>query len=183
MAYTIEIRTFNDDHLHQLSNAFEMFTTIHVPFADNKMTDARTTFIEQCQQPFVRLCLQHILHYVEQHITFDINRISNEFYHQHVARLLHELIHGSDSFHRRYLIHQIREQCNQKKDLPDRLYRMMAKEKLLSIEQESKHNTDKKKISIILNCMQTILTADDDRMRQMQLIDVFNKTDMYVQRS
>ncbi len=54
----------------------------------------------------------------------------------------------------------------------------MLKEKLIQIDTKAKIDTDKKKISMIIDGINRILSNENDRIKQEQLMELFNRIDV-----
>lgn len=178
MAYFTESRNLNDTDIHELSRSVELYSIAHIPLSEKATKVEYSTFLEQLKTPFLRLCTQRIINLLNQDNTIDLDKVSSKFYHERIIDLFNELIHGSDEFNQDFVFHQIKEQLRKTKDLPDKLYRQMLKEKLILLDTKSKIDTDKKKISMIIDGINRILMNEKDRRKQEQLIDLFDRVNV-----
>ncbi|CAF2849900.1 unnamed protein product [Rotaria sp. Silwood2] len=178
MAYFVETRNLSKIDIHELSKAADLYSIVHINLAEEANNDECLTFLEHLKAPFIRICIQRILNLIKQDNTINLTKVSNKFYNERIIDLLNELIYGSDEFNRNLFFHQIKKYLKKNKDLPDKLYRQMLKEKLIHIDTKIKIDTDKKKISTIINEINQILINVDDRIKQEQLVDLFDRIDM-----
>ncbi len=178
MAYFIETRNLSEQDIHELSKAVDLYSIAHIPLAEEATKNECSDFLEHLQAPFIRICIQRILNLINQENTIDLDKVSNKFYNERIIHLFNELIYGSDEFNRNLLFHQIKELLKKNKELPDKLYRQMLKEKLIQIDTKVKIDTDKKKVSMINDGINRILSNENDRIKQEQLMELFNRIDM-----
>ncbi|CAF1322126.1 unnamed protein product [Adineta steineri] len=177
MAYFIETSNLSEQNIQELAKSTKLYSIVDISLSDKATKDEYSIFLEQLKSPFIRICIQRILNSVNEN-TIDLSKVSNEFYKQYINDLLHELIYGSEEFNRNLLFHQVQEQLKKNKDLVDKIYRQMLKEKLINIDTKIKIDTDKKKVSIISNDINRILNNKEDRAQQSKLIELFNKIDV-----
>jgi len=178
MAYFIETRNLNEQDIHELSKAVDLYSIAHIPLSEETTKDECSTFLEHLKAPFIRICIQRILNLINQENMIDLDRVSNKFYNERIIDLFNELIHGSDEFNKNLLFHKIKEQLKKNKQLPDKLYRQMLKEKLIQIDTKIKIDTDKKKVSMIIDEINRFLINKQDRIKQEQLIELFGRINM-----
>jgi hypothetical protein len=178
MAYFIETRHLSEEAIHELSKAVDLYSIAHIPLAKEATKDECSTFLEHLKAPFIRICMQRIISLMNQENTNHLDKVSNKFYNERIIDLLNELIHGSDEFNQNVLFHQIKEQLKKTKDLPDKLYRQMLKDKLIQIDIKVKIDTDKKKVSMIINEIKRILDNKEEYVKQGQLVELFDRIDM-----
>jgi hypothetical protein len=175
MAYFIETRNLSDRDIHELSKAVDLYSIAHILLSDTATQDECSTFLEHLKGPFIRRCIGRILNSINQENTIDLNRVSSKFYNQRIIELFNELIHGSEELNRNLLFQQIQEQLKKNKELPDKLYRQMLKEKLMQIDTKVKIDTNKKKMSMIIDGIDRILSNGKDRIKQEQLMELFDR--------
>ena len=130
MAYFIETRNLSEHDIQELSKSTNLYSITRMPLIDEATKDECSIFLEHLKAPFIRICIQRILNLIKEN-TIDLNKISNQFYNERVIDLLGELIHGSEEFNQSLVFHQVKEQLKKNKELPDKLYRQMLKEKLI----------------------------------------------------
>ncbi|CAF5220374.1 unnamed protein product, partial [Rotaria magnacalcarata] len=140
--------------------------------------DECSAFLENLKTPLIRRCIQRILTLINQDKTIDLDKVSSKFYNERIIDLLNDLFHGSDELNRNLVFHQIKKELKKNKELPDKLYRQMLKEKLIPIDTRTKIDTDKKKVSIIIHETNQIFNNIDDRLKQEQLVDFFDRLDI-----
>lgn len=178
MAYFIETRNLSEQDIQELSKAVNLYSIAQLSLPEVATMVEYSTFLEQLKHPFLRLCTQRILNLINEDKMIDLDKVSNKFYNERIIDLFNELIHGSEDFNQNLLFHQVKEQLMKNKQLPDKLYRQMLKEKLIQIDTKVKVDTDKKKLSMIIDGINRILMREKDRIKQEQLIDLFDRTDM-----
>ncbi|CAF3429043.1 unnamed protein product [Rotaria sp. Silwood1] len=178
MAYFIETRNLSKVDIHELSKAADLYSIVHINLGEEANIDEYSTFLEYLKAPFIRICIQRILNLIKQDNTINLDKVSNKFYNERIIDLLNELIYGSDEFNRNLFFQQIKKYLKKNKELPDKLYRQMLKEKFIHIDAKIKIDTDKKKISTIINEINQILINVEDRIKQEQLVDLFDRIDM-----
>jgi hemerythrin superfamily protein len=178
MAYFIETLSLNESDLRALSTGMNQYSIVHQTLPEVLTSDARTSFLEQVQSPFVRLCMQRVLSRIQEESTWDLNRVSKQFYAEQVLDMFHDLMRGSDEFNRHFLVHQMKEQLKKNKELPEKLYRQMVKEKWLRTDPKTKQDTEKKKIIAIVHSTNDILKDNEDRQKQEQLVGLLAKDDV-----
>ena len=179
MAYFIETRTLTESDLRALSKGMNLYSLVHQSLPEAVTGDTRTSFLEQVQSPIVRLCMQRVLSRIQEESTLDLNRVSKQFYNEQVLDMLHDLMQGSDEFNRQFLVHQMKEQLKKNKELPEKLYRQMLKEKWLLTDPKTKKDTEKTKITAIVHSTNGILNDNEDRKKQEQLVDLLAKDDVW----
>jgi hypothetical protein len=167
-----------DDDLHQLSEAVDLYSVIHSPLSDRLDDQHRTTFLAHVKAPFLRLCLQRILKYFEQQIDFDAQTISDQFFQQHIIDMIQELIGGSERLNQTAFLHQLKLQLKKNKDLPERVYRQMVKDKLIALEPAVRKEKKGGKVRKILQRTKEILNNDGDRVGQHQLVHMMSNAAM-----
>lgn len=177
MAFFIETRGLSNQQIAELIRSTNLYSITHLSLSENETNEENSMFLEHLKSPMIRICLQRILNSVNNK-SIDLTQVSNQFYNQYVSDLLHELLHGSDELNQNLFFQQIKEQLKKNKDLSDRIYRQMVKEKLITIDTKVKIDTDKKKLTMITNHVNKILNNKEDRAKQSQLVEVLNKTDM-----
>jgi len=178
MAYFIETRNLNEQDIHELSKAVDLYSIAHIYLSEEAAKNECSTFLEHLKAPFIGICIQRILNLTNQENAIELDKVSNKFYKECITDLFNELIHGSDEFNRNLLIRQTKEQLKKNKELTDKLYRQMLKEKLIQIDTKVKIDTDKKKVSMINDGINRILSNENDRIKQEQLMELFNRIDM-----
>ena len=178
MAYFIETRSLTESDLRALSAGMNLYSMVHPPLPEEFTSDVRTSFLDQVQGPFVRLCMQRILSRINEEATLDLSRVSKEFYNEQVLDMLHDLLQGSDEFNQSFLVHQMKEQLRKTKDLTEKLYRQMLKEKWLLSDPKTKQDTEKKKMTAIVHGTKAILNDNEDRKKQEQLVELLAKGDV-----
>ena len=178
MAYFVETRNLNEKSIYELSKATDLYSIARIPLTENATKDECLTFLEHLKAPFIRVCMQRILNLINQENSTPLDEVSKEFYNEMILKLLDELIHGSDKLNRNSLSRQIKEQLKKNKELPDKLYRQMLKDKLIQIDPKVKIDTDKKKVSIIINGINRILNNEEELIKQKQLVELFDRIDM-----
>lgn len=178
MAYFIETRNLTRENIQQLAKAVQVYSIASIALSEEATNEECSTFLEQLKAPLIGKCIQRILHAVYDEKTVDLNKISHEFYQQEIRHLLDELINGSDQLNSDLLVQQVKERLKKTKDLPDKLYRQMFKEKFISIDIKTKIDTDKKKAAVITDAINRILNKDKDTKQQKQLIELFEKIDV-----
>jgi hypothetical protein len=178
MAYFIETRNLTEQTIHELSKAADLYSIAHISLAEGATKDEYSTFLEHLKAPFIRICMQRIFSLINQENLINLDKVSNKFYNERIIDLLNELIHGSNEFNRNLLFRQIKEQLKKNKELPDKLYRQMLKDKLIHIDTKVKVDTDKKKFSMIINEINRILDNEEEPMKQEQLVKLFDRIDM-----
>lgn len=176
MAYFIEGRNLRPEDVRELANAVHLYSIAPISLAEDATIEQCSTFLEHLKAPLIGKCIQRIFNAVYREHTIDLTRISSQFYQQQIRDLFDELIHGSDQLNGTLLVHQIKEQLKKTKDLPDKLYRQMFKEKLLSIDAKTKIDTDKKKVTVVNEAINRILNNEKDQ--QKQLIALFDRLDV-----
>lgn len=177
MAYFVETRNLTEQDIQELSKSASLYSIIHMPLGEKASKDDCSVFLEHLKAPFIRICLQRILNIIEEN-TIDLNKVSNQFYNECIIDLLGELIRGSEEFNRNLVFHQVKEKLKKNKELSDKLYRQMLKEKLINIDMKIKIDTEKKKVTMIINEINRILMNKEDRIKKIQLVDLFDKIDM-----
>ncbi|CAF3986630.1 unnamed protein product [Rotaria sordida] len=178
MAYFVETRNLSKPNIHELSKAADLYSIIHINLTEKATIDECSTFLEHLKAPFIRICIQRILDLIKQDNTINLDKVSNKFYNERIIDLINELIYGSDEFNRNLFIHQIKKHLKKNKELPDKLYRQMLKEKFIHIDTKIKIDTDKKKVSTIINEINQILINVEDRIKQEHLVDLFDRIDV-----
>lgn len=156
----------------------DFYSLAHLSVPEDMTADDRAAFLEQFKGPLLRLCLTRILNQITHDPSFDVSRLSTQFYQEQILRIFHELNHGSDQFNQQFLLQQLKSQLKRNKELPDKLYRQMIKEKMISPDQQMKIDTDKKKIALIVKESNVILNNDQDPQKQEQLIELLDKSNM-----
>lgn len=156
----------------------DFYSIGHLPLSEDMTADDRATFLEHFQGPFLRLCLQRILQRNSHELNFDLKRVSSDFYQEQIVQMFHELTDGSDELNQNLLLRQLKTHLKKNKELPDKLYRQMVKEKLISPDQPMKIDNDKKKIALIIKESHVILNNDQDRQKQEQFVQLLDKADM-----
>ena len=177
-AYFIATLNISNRILCDLSKAIDFYSIAHLPLSEEMTADDRASFLEHFKGPFLRLCLQKILHRIAHDPNFDLQRVSHDFYQAQVVQMFEELTDGSDALNQNLLLHQIKTQLKKNKELPDKLFRQMVKDKLISTDQQIKIDSDKKKIALIIQESHVILNNDQDRQKQEQLVELLDKADM-----
>ena len=170
-------RDFNEQQIQELIQSTNLYSITRLSLPENITTEQCSTFIEHLKNTIIRICLQRILNSVNKK-SIDLSHVSNEFYNQYINDLLNELLHGSDELNQNLFFQQVNQQLKKNKDLSDRIYRQMVKEKLIILDTKIKIDTNKKKLYVITNNINKILNNKDDRAKQSQLIEALNKTDM-----
>ncbi|CAF0850652.1 unnamed protein product [Rotaria sordida] len=178
MAYFVETRNLSKPDIHELSKAADLYSIIHINLTEKATIDECSTFLEHLKAPFIRICIQRILDLIKQDNTINLDKVSNKFYNERIIDLINELIYGSDEFNRNLFIHQIKKHLKKNKELPDKLYRQMLREKFIHIDTKIKIDTDKKKVSTIINEINQILINVEDRIKQEHLVDLFDRIDV-----
>ncbi|UJR27919.1 hypothetical protein I4U23_009179 [Adineta vaga] len=177
MTFFIATRDLSEQQIQELIKSTNLYLKTHLSLPENVTKEQSLMLLEHLKLPIIRICLQRILNSVHGK-SVDLTKVSNEFYKQTMADLLHELLHGSDEFNQSLLFQQVKEQLKKNKDLSDRIYRQMIKEKLITIDTKIKIDTDKKKLTMITNHVNKILNNKEDRAKQSQLVEILNKTEI-----
>ncbi|CAF1131963.1 unnamed protein product [Rotaria sordida] len=170
MAYFVETRNLSKPDIHELSKAADLYSIIHINLTEKATIDECSTFLEHLKAPFIRICIQRILDLIKQDNTINLDKVSNKFYNERIIDLINELIYGSDEFNRNLFIHQIKKHLKKNKELPDKLYRQMLKEKFIHIDTKIKIDTDKKKVSTIINEINRILINSGPKLQSITQI-------------
>ncbi|CAF5040025.1 unnamed protein product, partial [Rotaria magnacalcarata] len=178
MAYFIETHNLDKADIYKLSEAADLYSIVRVNLSAEATNDECSAFLENLKTPLIRRCIQRILTLINQDKTIDLDKVSSKFYNERIIDLLNDLFHGSDEFNRNLVFHQIKKELKKNKELPDKLYRQMLKEKLIPIDTRTKIDTDKKKVSIIIHETNQIFNNIDDRLKQEQLVDFFDRLDI-----
>ena len=178
MAYFVEARNLRPEDVHELAKAVHLYSIAPISVPDDATSEQRSTFLEHLKAPLLGKCIQRILNAVYREHAIDLNKVSSQFYQQQIRDLFDELLHGSDQFNGTLLVHQIKERLKKTKDLPDKLYRQMFKEKLISIDAKTKIDTDKKKVAVVNEAIHRILNNEKDLQQQKQLIELFERADV-----
>lgn len=178
MAYFVEIRNLSQTDIYELSIAADLYSIVHINLPKEATNDTYSAFLEHLKSPFIRRCMQRILYLINHDNTIDLNKVSSKFYNERIVELFNQLIYGSDELNRRLIFQEIKKQLKKTKDLPDKLYRQMLKEKMISIDTKTKIDTDKKKISKIIHEINQIFNNTKDRLKQQKIIELFDKLDM-----
>ncbi|CAM4912460.1 unnamed protein product [Rotaria socialis] len=178
MAYFIETHNLNKADIYKLSKAADLYSIVRVNLPAEATNDECSAFLDNLKAPLIRRCIQRILTLTNQDKTIDLDKVSSKFYNERIIDLLNDLIHGSDELNRNLILYQIKKELKKNKELPDKLYRQMLKEKLIPIETKTKIDTDKKKISIIIHETNQIFNNIDDRLKQEQFVDFFDQLDI-----
>ncbi|CAF4864658.1 unnamed protein product, partial [Rotaria socialis] len=164
--------------IYKLSKAADLYSIVRVNLPAEATNDECSAFLDNLKAPLIRRCIQRILTLTNQDKTIDLDKVSSKFYNERIIDLLNDLIHGSDELNRNLILYQIKKELKKNKELPDKLYRQMLKEKLIPIETKTKIDTDKKKISIIIHETNQIFNNIDDRLKQEQFVDFFDQLDI-----
>ncbi|CAF0878189.1 unnamed protein product [Rotaria sordida] len=170
MAYFVETRNLSKPDIHELSKAADLYSIIHINLTEKATIDECSTFLEHLKAPFIRICIQRILDLIKQDNTINLDKVSNKFYNERIIDLINELIYGSDEFNRNLFIHQIKKHLKKNKELPDKLYRQMLREKFIHIDTKIKIDTDKKKVSTIINEINQILINSGPKLQSITQI-------------
>ncbi|CAM4763528.1 unnamed protein product [Rotaria magnacalcarata] len=178
MAYFIETHNLDKADIYKLSEAADLYSIVRVNLSAEATNDECSAFLENLKTPLIRRCIQRILTLINQDKTIDLDKVSSKFYNERIIDLLNDLFHGSDELNRNLVFHQIKKELKKNKELPDKLYRQMLKEKLIPIDTRTKIDTDKKKVSIIIHETNQIFNNIDDRLKQEQLVDFFDRLDI-----
>ena len=177
MAYFIETRSLTQGEIHQLAKAVQLYSIALISLPEEATNEQCSTFLEQLKAPLIGKCIQRILHAVYHENTVDLSKVSYKFYQQEIRHLLDELIHGSDQLNSDLLVQQVKERLKKTKELPDKLYRQMLKDKFIAIDTKTKIDTDKKKVAVITDAINRILNKDKDAKQQKQLMELFERVD------
>jgi hypothetical protein len=177
MAYFIETRHLTEQDIEELSKSANLYSMTSLPPLENATKDECSIYLEHFKGPFIRICIQRILNLIQEN-PIHLNKVSNQFYNERIIDLLNELIHGSEELNGKLLFHQVKEQLKKNKDLSDKLYRQMLKEKFIHMDTKIKIDTEKKKISMIINEVNRIINNKDDRIKKIQLMELFDRIDM-----
>lgn len=177
MAYFIETRELAEHDVQRLASSAQLYSLVALPLPENGTQDDYSTFVEQLKAPVLRVCLQRILNEVQEHGT-NLKTTPSQFYNQCVRNLLDELRQGSEEFNRSALFRQMNEKLKKNKDMIDRVYRQMLKEKLISVDAKVKTDTEKKKLAVIINVTEKLFDSSADRTKQAAAIAALEKNNM-----
>ena len=177
LTFFMETRDFNEQKIHDIIKSTNLYSITRISLPESLTKDECSTYLEQVKLPVIRICLQRILNSV-QGKSIDLSKVSNQFYKQYLFDLFDELLHGSDGFNKHLILEQVKEQLKKNKDLTDKIYRQMAKEKLITIDNKMKLDKKRKKLSLITNDIKKILNSKEDRAKTSQLVEMLNKTDL-----
>jgi len=173
MAYFIETHRLTKEQICELSKSINLYSIAKIPLSEQPTSEECTEFLERLKLPFVRMCIKRSLETIT-------NMPTHDFYRECIENLLNELIHGSDEFNRSFLNNLTREQVKQSKELSEKIYRLMLKEKLIQLDGKTKIDTNKKKTSIVIDGINRILSQENDPIKQNQLIGIFERVDLTI---
>ena len=175
MSYFVVTHQLPEQNLEKLARAMDLYSVARLTFTEGTTSDS---FLDQLKGPIVRRCIQRILDQLERNPTLDLNGLSSPFYQQHIVDLIDELIHGSHDFNRKVVLRDMRAQLRRNKDLPEKIYRQMVKEKFIAPDSKVAKGTASKKIALIANVTHEILNNGNERSRQGALLELLNRTDV-----
>ena len=178
MSYFVATRQLTEQNIEELATAMELYSVARVPVTKGMISDERDSVLEQLKGPIVRRCIQRILEQLERNTTMDLNSLPSQFYQQQILGLIDELIHGSDDFNRKVVLRDMREQLRGKKDLPEKLYRQMVKEKFVAPDLKTAKDTPSKKVALMVNVTHEILNNGNERSKQGTVMELLNRMDV-----